>query len=165
MLNRRNEKSALICVQSAKSASKKISRPTRQRARGFTLVEVIVAVVIAALALSSLSGVFASGTRGAATAAELARASTLAQSLLASAGVEKPLNDGVESGNSVDGLSWTLTVSEEATESDDGSPIKPNLLLKRVTARVVVPNPSQPDRARSFELTSLRAVPRPPLLQ
>ncbi len=131
--------------------------------RGFTLVEVIVAIVIAALALSALAGVFASGTRGASSVSELARASTLAQSLVNAAGIDKPLIDGVESGTSVDGLNWTLTVSEESTDADDAV-IKPPLMLKRVTARVVVPNAAQPDRARSFELSSLRASPRP-LLQ
>jgi hypothetical protein len=104
--------------------------------------------------------VFSSGTRSAATAAELARASTLAQGLIATAGIEKPLNDGVESGTSNDGLTWTVTVAEEAVDGDDG-PIKPTLTLKRVTARVVVPNASQPDRSRSFELSTLRATPRP----
>jgi general secretion pathway protein I len=131
-------------------------------ARGFTLVEVIVAIVIAALCFSALAGVFSGGMRTAATASELARASTLAQSLLATAGIERPLADGVESGTSADGLNWSVTVSEESTESEEG-PIKPVLMLKRVTARVVVPNDAQPDRARSFELSTLRAAPRPVL--
>jgi prepilin-type N-terminal cleavage/methylation domain-containing protein len=133
-----------------------------QNERGFTLVEVIVAIVIAALCFSALAGVFSGGMRTAGTASELARASTLAQSLIATAGIEKPLNDGVESGTSADGLNWTLTVADESTESDEG-PIKPVLMLKRVTARVVVLNEAQPDRARSFELSTLRAAPRPVL--
>jgi general secretion pathway protein I len=131
--------------------------------RGFTLVEVIVAIVIAALAFSALAGVFASGTRGASSMSELARASTLAQSLVNAAGIDKPLVDGVESGTSADGLNWSVTVSDESSETDDGL-IKPALVLKRITARVSVPNQAQPERARSFELSSLRAAPRP-LLQ
>lgn len=135
-----------------------------QRARGFTLVEVIVAIVIAALCFSALAGVFSGGARSAIAVSELGRASSLAQSLLASAGIEKPLADGVESGTSADGLNWTVTVSEEATDGEDG-PIKPTLVLKRVSVRVVVPNLAQPDRARSVELTGLRATPRPVLPQ
>lgn len=139
-----------------------------RHARGFTLVEVIVAVVIAAVALSALAGVFGGGARAAATASELTRASALAQGLLASAGVEKPLTDGVESGATNDGLRWTVTVTDESTEGDDSgttaSPIRPPLLLKRVTARVVVANDTQPDRGRVVELSTLRAIPRP-LLQ
>ncbi len=138
--------------------------PFSSRERGFTLVEVVVAVIIAALALSALSGVFASGTRGAASAAELSRASALAQSLLAAAGVERPLTDSVESGTTADGLSWTLSAVDEMSEVDGEAPIKPLLILKRVTVRVNVPNAAQPERAKSVELSSLRAVPRP-LLQ
>lgn len=132
----------------------------RHEARGFTLVEVIVAIVIAALCFSALSGVFSGGMRAAGTASELARASTLAQSLIASAGIEKPLAEGVESGTSADGLNWSVTVSNEPGVGEEG-PIKPVLELKRVTARVVVPNDAQPDRARAFELSTLRAVPTP----
>ena len=71
--------------------------PQRQ-AGGFTLLEVIVAVVIAALCLSALAQVFATGVRAAGAASDYTRAVTLAQSLLASAGVEKPLEEGAESG-------------------------------------------------------------------
>lgn len=134
--------------------------PTSSPSRGFTLVEVIVAIVIAALCFSALSGVFSGGMRAASTASELARASTLAQSLIATVGIERPLADGVESGTSADGLSWTVTVADESSAAEAG-PIKPVFELKRVTARVVVPNEAQPDRARAFELSTLRAVPTP----
>lgn len=130
--------------------------------RGFTLIEVIVAIVIAAVCFSALAGVFSGGMRTASTAAELARASTLAQSLIATAGIEKPLADGVENGTSADGLVWVLTVTDESTEGAE-APIKPTLALKRVSVRVVVPNEAQPDRARVFELSTLRATPRPVL--
>lgn len=144
------------------------ARSTIAGARGFTLVEVIVAVVIAAVALSALAGVFGGGARAAAAASELTRANAYAESLLASAGVEKPLADGTESGSTADGLRWTMTVADESTEGDDSgstaSPIRPSLLLKRVSVRVAVANDVQPERARAIELSTLRAVPRP-LLQ
>jgi general secretion pathway protein I len=131
---------------------------------GFTLIEVIVAVVVAAMCLTALAGVFSGGTRAAGVAVELSRASTLAQSLIASAGIEKPLTDGVESGTTSDNLNWTVTVTEEPTEDSD-NPVRPPLLLKRVTARVVVANASSPERSRSVELTTLRATARPALIQ
>jgi prepilin-type N-terminal cleavage/methylation domain-containing protein len=131
---------------------------------GFTLIEVIVAVVVAAMCLTALAGVFSGGTRAAGVAAELSRASTLAQSLIASAGVDKPLVDGSESGTTSDNLSWTITVTDEPTEDSD-NPVRPPLLLKRVTAKVVVANGSSPERARFFELTTLRATPRATLIQ
>jgi general secretion pathway protein I len=134
-----------------------------QRARGFTLVEVIVATVVAALCLSALSSVFSGNMRSAVVASELSRASTLAQSLLASAGVEKPLTDGVEAGNAEGDLNWTRTVSEEAAD-DAEIATRPPLLLKRVTVRVQVGADTTFAAARAVELSTLRAIPRPPTL-
>ncbi|TAG06245.1 MAG: type II secretion system protein [Betaproteobacteria bacterium] len=134
---------------------------------GFTLIEVIVAVVIAAMCLTALAGVFSGGTRAAGIAADLSRASTLAQSLLSGAGIEKPLTDGVESGAEGESLTWTVTVIDEPTEDSD-NPIRPPYLLKRVTAKVIVGSTASrnsTDAQRSVELTTLRAVPRPPLAQ
>jgi len=129
---------------------------------GFTLLEVIVAIVIAALCLSALAQVFATGMRSASMSSDYTRAMTLAQGLLATAGIEKTLNDGAESGTSPDGrLAWTLSVAPEPTE-DAENPVRPPLELKRLVARVVIVNPDQTwsSRTRSFEHTTLLAVPR-----
>lgn len=140
-------------------------RPQRARQNGFTLLEVIVAVVIAALCLSALSQVFATGVRSASASSDYMRAMTLAQGLLAGAGLEKALVDGAESGVSSDGrLQWTLTVAPEPVE-DAEALIKPPLELKRLIARVAVSNPGDVSGAkqRNVELTTLLAVPRPAL--
>lgn len=134
----------------------------RPRQRGFTLLEVIVAVVIAALCLSALSQVFATGVRSASATSDYMRAMTLAQGLLAGAGIEKTLTDGSESGASSDGrLQWSLTVAPEPVDELDAL-VKPPLELKRLVARVAVSNPGDLPSAkqRSVELTSLLAVPR-----
>lgn len=134
----------------------------RHQARGFTLLEVIVAIVIAALCLSALAQVFATGMKSASVSSDYMRAMTVAQGLLAGAGIEKTLADGSESGTTPDGrLAWTLTVGPEPTEDAD-NPIRPPLELKRLTARVVMLNPDQvwSTNKRSFELTTLLAVPR-----
>ena len=132
------------------------------RQRGFTLLEVIVAVVIAALCLSALSQVFATGVRSASATSDYMRAMSLAQGLLAGAGIEKPLVDGSESGASSDGrLQWSLSVSAEPVDEGDAL-IKPPLDLKRLVARVAVSNPGDLPGAkqRTVELTTLLAVPR-----
>ncbi len=135
---------------------------SRTTQRGFTLLEVIVAVVIAALCLGALSQVFATGVRAASISSDYMRAMTLAQSLLAGVGVEKATSDGTESGTSSDGrLMWTVSISPEPTE-DGENPIKPPLELKRVTARVVAgsANDTPGNRGRTVELVTLLAVPR-----
>jgi general secretion pathway protein I len=138
-----------------------IQRKPRHQ-RGFTLLEVIVAVVIAALCLSALSQVFATGVRAASTSSDYMRAMTLAQSLLAGVGIEKPAADGSDSGTSSDGrLNWTLTVATEPTDEAE-NPIRPPLELKRVSARVVAVDPGNAldTRGRTVELITLVAVPR-----
>ncbi|HOB01234.1 MAG TPA: prepilin-type N-terminal cleavage/methylation domain-containing protein [Casimicrobium huifangae] len=139
-----------------------MNRTSQRKARGFTLLEVIVAVIIAALCLSALAQVFATGVRAAGTASDYTRAVTLAQSLLAGAGVEKALEDGAEGGTTADGkLAWTLTVTQEPTEDADAL-VRPPLELKRVIARVsTVEADASVTRPRVVELSTLLAVPRP----
>ena len=130
--------------------------------QGFTLLEVIVAVVIAALCLGALSQVFATGVRAASTSSDYMRAMTLAQSLLAGVGVEKAASDGSESGKSSDGrLLWTVTIAPEPTDEAENL-VRPPLELKRVRARVVAAsaNDAPGNRGRSVELVTLLAVPR-----
>lgn len=138
-----------------------MKRVRRRQARGFTLLEVIVAVVIAALCLSALAQVFATGVRAAGTASDYTRATTLAQSMLASAGVEKPLEDGADGGTTADGkLAWTLTVAPEPTDDVDAL-VRPPLELKRVVVRVTtVEADAIVNRPRVVELSTLMAVPR-----
>ena len=137
-------------------------RLTTRPQHGFTLLEVIVAVVIAALCLAALSQVFATGVRAASASSDYMRAMTLAQSLLAAVGVEKAASDGSESGASSDGrLTWTVTIAPEPTDEAE-NPIKPPLELKRVIARVVAAsaNDAAGNRGRTVELVTLLAVPR-----
>ena len=137
-------------------------RSTIRQQQGFTLLEVIVAVVIAALCLAALSQVFATGVRAASTSSDYMRAMTLAQSLLAGVGVEKATSDGSESGTSSDGrLTWTVTISPEPTDEAE-NPIKPPLELKRVIARVEAgsANDTPGNGGRTVELVTLLAVPR-----
>ncbi len=136
----------------------------KHAAAGFTLLEVIVAVFIAALCLGALSQLFATGVRSADTSSRFARAATVAETLLASAGAESPLEDGMISGVTDDGqLEWSLAISEELVDGADGV-VQPPYLLKRLIARVVLVDQDARNTGgneRMVVLTSLRVMPRP----
>ena len=87
----------------------RISEPPRQG--GFTLLEVLVAFSILALSLGILLRIFGGGGRLAGLADEHARAVILAESLLASAGVETALRPGESSGEIDNRYRRTLRVA------------------------------------------------------
>jgi general secretion pathway protein I len=68
------------------------------RCRGFSLLEVLVAFAILALALTVLMQVFSTGLRNISVGEDYTRAVLLAESVLASVGVEQPLQEGERTG-------------------------------------------------------------------
>ncbi len=80
--------------------------------RGYTLIEVIVAFALLALALTLLLGSLSGAARQVQRADQLSRATLYAQSLLAAQGVEQPLQPGREQGSFEQGhYHWTLDVA------------------------------------------------------
>jgi general secretion pathway protein I len=75
---------------------------------GFTLVEIVVALAILALSVTVLLGVISDGLRRTDQAARMARATSLAQSLLAKLGTELPAQQGETTGELADGFRWRL---------------------------------------------------------
>jgi len=81
------------------------------RAHGFTLIEVIVAFALLALALTVLLGTMANASRQVRWSADAGRAAIHAQSLLAEVGVGEALAPGVREGEFEDGrYRWRLQV-------------------------------------------------------
>ena len=82
-----------------------------RRQQGFTLLEVVVAFVLLALVLVTAFQVFSSGLSRASTLDERSQALAIAQSRLASAGLEDGLKEGESRGESPDRkYSWSLRV-------------------------------------------------------
>ena len=79
------------------------------RQAGFTLIEVLVATAIAGLALVALLESFSSGLSTVSRVAARDRASLLAQSILEAVGAPDPLTEGVEVGQTSEGLQWRTT--------------------------------------------------------
>lgn len=115
--------------------------------RGFTLIEVLVALVIFALAFGVLGQIIQTGLGQARTAAATSEATLLARSLLAEVGPERPLAAGVVEGEARRGYRWRIEMQPTDAGSQDG------LVAYRVRVSVAW---GPVEGARSVELNTLR---------
>jgi general secretion pathway protein I len=84
---------------------------TSRWAAGFTLLEVLVALVIFALVFGVLAQIFQTGLRQSRVAEASSAAVLFARSQLARVGVELPLVAGTYEGESADGLRWRTVIA------------------------------------------------------
>lgn len=129
-----------------------MSQSTRQG--GFTLIEVLVAFVILAMALPVLLRIFSGGVRNVAASSDYAKAVLIAESRLATAGIDDTLapgeTDGVENGR----FRWTRVVTSYEPAFDFRSAVR-GLRAYHVTVSVSWPNG---DKERRVELNTVRLV-------
>lgn len=85
---------------------------------GFTLVEVVVALAILAMSLGILLSVISNGIRQSDRAEKLARAGSLAQSLLAKLGTELPIQEGQIGGELAEGFRWRVDAEPYGDATD-----------------------------------------------
>ena len=90
------------------------------RSHGFTLLEILVALVIFALAFGVLAQIMQTGLRQSTVAQSLAGATSLARSELARVGIEVPLQVGAVEGES-EGLRWQTEIELVEEPSEDQS--------------------------------------------
>lgn len=130
------------------------------RQRGFSLLEILVAFSILALSLGVLMQIFSGSLRNADVTRDQAQAVALAQSLLASAGVEATLVPGESTGALDEKFRWLLRVSPFVQEPRPGETVRSPLPLElwEVAVRVAWGGDSRlPERA--LTLTTLRVQP------
>ena len=86
----------------------------RQLARqsGYTLIEVLVAFMILALALAVLMRIFSGGLRNVSVSSDYATATLIAESRLAAAGIDVSLAPGEISGTEGERFEWTVSVQD-----------------------------------------------------
>lgn len=102
-----------------------MSRPGKSD--GFTLIEVLVAFTIMAMALGALLQTFATGLRSLNTAESYSTAALQARSKLAEIGPIVPLEVGEYSGELADGFSWRARIEPYAPAVPEGVPGGPRL--------------------------------------
>lgn len=122
------------------------------RQRGFTILEVLVGFLVAALLLSVILSSFASGMRGLVQADRYSQAALVAQSRLAGVGVTSPLVQGRFEGRDDAGYAWRVEVAPLNWDYADQL-LSGGSILYRVEVRV---SWLSAGRENSFMLSSLR---------
>jgi general secretion pathway protein I len=127
---------------------------------GFTILEVLVAFVVLALALAALMQIFSGGLREAQVADEYARATLVAQSKVAGVAAVDKLEEG-ESRGTEDGFAWTLLVApyderDEAPEADRN--LSPNVGVRLLKVESDVAWRAADGRDRHVRLATLILV-------
>lgn len=131
----------------------------RARARGFTLLEVLVALICFAMVFGVLAQIMRTGLRQAASADGTMMASLLARSQLARVGVELPLAIGEVEGET-DGMRWRTTVrlADMGPPAADALVEETDISAYRVDVTVAWGNP---ENGQDLTLTTLRLGPTP----
>ena len=128
--------------------------PAMRRAGGFSLLEILVAFAIAALALGLLYQVTGNNARQAGGLGQQERAMLLAESLLAAHDTVPP--QGIAESAQGAGFEWQVASRPYPTPAD-GQPRATRLHELLVSVRWL-----DGSRARQFDLTSLRPERLPP---
>jgi general secretion pathway protein I len=130
------------------------------RAGGFSLIEVLAALVVIGFALAAAGGVFRTGLLGHEVAAGADAALALADEKMASAGVTEPLRPGRSGGLFGNRFQWQVSIEPYQENSSTGfdQPTS-DLQLYRIAVMV-----SWRDgrRQRALALDTLRLGPAPP---
>jgi general secretion pathway protein I len=127
----------------------------RLRQSGFSLLEILVAFAVLALALGVLLRIFGGAARISGVADQYARAAVIAESLLAAADGETPLQPGETSGSVDETFHWTMSVNpyqgEDPIQFAENLPLVPYQVDLKVQWE-------EGDESRTYELTTLRLL-------
>lgn len=127
---------------------------------GFSLLEILVAFSIMALCLGVLLRIFGGAGHIASTADQYSRAIIVAESLLASLGIDTPLRPGHTQGEIGTGYHWTLDVTPYPVESE-GTAGQGSMGFKPYRVELTV-EWGEVEDPRAFNLVTLRLLPDTP---
>lgn len=121
---------------------------------GFTLIEVLIALAILGVSLPVLLGIFSDTLHRTRQGEDRMIAASLAETLLAKAGIESPLQIGRTSGNFGNGYRWQLEVEPYRQLSED-----PASAVRTFAVRATVGWGANKTKG-SLSLATLRLAPK-----
>lgn len=136
-----------------------------RREQGFSLLEVLVAFAILSISLGILLQIFSTGMEATTLSGEYTYATSLAESKLATIGVETPYIEGVEEGKFDRKYTWRTSIfpyeelnnDEEKLGEGFNDPINRPALLYRVKVEVFWESTG---KMRTIALETLRLAPK-----
>ena len=129
-------------------------RAKRSRASGFTLIEVLVALVIFSFGFVALVGLLSRGLESIRRSVEVSRTVQVARDQLEASLLEASLTPGLQTRITGNGYRWTRMVEEVNLFEEDE---EESFLGRAYKIRVSVAAPDRPE-ASSFALETLRVV-------
>ncbi len=139
--------------------------------KGFSLLEILVAFAIMAVALTLVLRIFGSGVNAAMVSEDYTLAVQIAESLMARTGVEAPLQSGEFSGIEGDRFAWHITlapvegpaVARQRRFSSQQAQEMAQPAVKMMRIKVEVSWGDEGQTPRSLELVSLKLYQEPAL--
>ena len=129
----------------------------KQACRGFSLLEVLVAFIILAMALGVLMRIFSGGLGNIGVAEHYSQAVAIAEMQLAAIGVESPLTEGESTGEAKQGYTWRTSVHRY---EESAQPVEEALLVDLYQVQVTVSWDDTSTKPRSLRFVTLRAAPK-----
>jgi len=124
-------------------------------ARGFTLLEIVVAFTLMALVITVLLSVFSGGLQGLGLADDYSRASSVAESTLARVGADIALKEGETRGNEGERYSWSVQIRPFEVEAPSQGQPQAVMAVQLMEVQVVVAWDDY-GRNRQVKLSTLR---------
>ncbi len=130
--------------------------------RGFTLLEVLVAFVLFALAFATVMQILTGSVRNTARSQEYTQATLWADSIMAEVGLTVPIESGGSSGNFNDKYSYILDISEYEMIIGEDSLVSESLPVElyRVAVEVSWGESGNPARATFVTLKAINGNQR-----